>query len=684
VDYQRKVRAAAVQISPVLFSREGTTDKVLKSIEEAAQAGAELVVFPETLIPYYPYFSFIQPPVLMGKEHLQLYEEAVEVPSPVTTAVSQAAKTHQIVVVLGITEREGGSLYNAQLIFDADGTLLLKRRKITPTYHERMVWGQGDGSGLQVQDTAVGKVGALACWEHYNPLARFTLMTQQEQIHCAQFPGSMVGQIFADQIEVTIRHHALEAGCFVVNSTSYLSPAQVSQITPDQQLQGVLQGGCYTTIISPEGVILSSPITTGEGMAIADLDFNLITKRKRMMDSIGHYSRPDLFQLQLNQNSWSLISNPDQSSQLNKTEKEVPDKPMNKQKLITELQSKGLKLLETETGASGRKGGAGPSDHKAITIDGTTIMVPIYTNSASQSPYTTTNQTTLLLNNTKIATISFPPKPKFYELTTSDGIPYWKIALLHSNEVLATTVLQTCKRYRDSDTVCQFCAIEKSLAADRTIARKTPQQLAEVTAAAVRLDGVKHLVMTSGTPNTSDRGAAYLAECAQAIKQQTDIPIQAQCEPPDDFNWFQKLKDSGVDSLGMHLEAITPAVRAKIMPGKAEVSVEYYFQAFAAAVEVFGRGQVSTYLLAGLGDTIEALVAGCDRLIQIGVYPFVVPFTPITGTPLENHPAPSSEMMFTLYQQIGAMLKKAGMSAAEIKAGCGKCGACSGLSTFEI
>ncbi len=308
MDFTRKVRAAAVQISPVLYSCEGTTEKVLKAIDKAAQMGAELVVFPETLIPYYPYFSFVQPPVLMGKEHLRLYEEAVEVPSPVTETVSQAARSHQIVVVLGINERDGGSLYNTQLIFDADGTLLLKRRKITPTYHERMVWGQGDGAGLQVVDTAVGKLGALACWEHYNPLARFALMAQHEQIHCAQFPGSMVGQIFADQMEVTIRHHALEAGCFVVNATGWLSAEQVSQITTDDKLQKALSGGCFTTIISPEGNILHPPITEGEGMAIADLDFALITKRKRMMDSVGHYSRPDLLQLQVNSSRWEVVS----------------------------------------------------------------------------------------------------------------------------------------------------------------------------------------------------------------------------------------------------------------------------------------------------------------------------------------------------------------------------------------
>jgi len=307
VDDSRTVRAAAVQLSPVLFSRDGTTEKVLAAIAAAAREGVQLLVFPETCIPYYPYFSFVQPPVLMGKEHLRLYEEAVVVPGPVTEAVSQAARHHALVVVLGVNERDHGSLYNTQLIFDADGTLVLKRRKITPTYHERMVWGQGDGSGLRVVDTAVGRVGALACWEHYNPLARFALMAQHEQIQCAQFPGSMVGQIFADQIEVTIRHHALEAGCFVVNATGWLSAEQVPQITPDEGLQKALRGGCYTAIISPEGVPLATPVTEGEGMAIADLDFALITKRKRMMDAVGHYARPDLLQLQLNPRSWSVV-----------------------------------------------------------------------------------------------------------------------------------------------------------------------------------------------------------------------------------------------------------------------------------------------------------------------------------------------------------------------------------------
>jgi nitrilase len=308
MDYTKKIRAAAVQISPVLFSREGTTEKVLQAIARAAQEGAQLVVFPETFIPYYPYFSFVQPPVLMGKEHMRLYEEAVTVPGPVPDAVSRAARSYGVVVVLGVNERDGGSIYNTQLVFNADGALVLKRRKITPTYHERMVWGQGDGSGLKVVETAVGRLGALACWEHYNPLARYTLMAQHEQIHCSQFPGSMVGQIFADQMDVTIRHHALEAGCFVVNATGWLTAEQIGQITSDEKLQKVLTGGCNTAIIGPEGNHLCPPITEGEGMAIADLDFSLITKRKRMMDSVGHYARPDLLHLQTNFEAQSVMS----------------------------------------------------------------------------------------------------------------------------------------------------------------------------------------------------------------------------------------------------------------------------------------------------------------------------------------------------------------------------------------
>jgi nitrilase len=293
----KPIKAAAIQIIPDLENGAGTVERVCRAVAEAAAQGVELCVFPETFIPYYPYFSFVAPPVLAGKEHMRLYEHAVTVPGPVTRRLSQCAAAHKCVLVVGVNERDGGTIYNAQLIFDADGTLLLKRRKITPSYHERMIWGQGDGSGIRAVDTLVGRVGALACWEHYNPMARFALMQEREEIHCAQFPGSMVGQIFADQIEVTIRHHALESGCFVVNATGWLTDEQIESITPDEKLRKSLRGGCYTAIISPEGVPLCEPVTQGEGMAIAELDPALITKRKRMLDSVGHYARPDIFTL---------------------------------------------------------------------------------------------------------------------------------------------------------------------------------------------------------------------------------------------------------------------------------------------------------------------------------------------------------------------------------------------------
>jgi aliphatic nitrilase len=295
------VRVAAVQIAPDLSSCAGTMTKVLAAIAEAAGRGAKLIVFPETFVPWYPYFSFVLPPVLTGREHIRLYENAPTVPGPETDAVAHAARRHGVVVVLGLNERDHGSLYNTQLVFDADGSLALKRRKITPTFHERMIWGQGDGSGLAVAQTAVGRVGALACWEHYNPLARYALMAQHEEIHVSQFPGSLVGPIFAEQIEVTIRHHALESGCFVVNATGWLSEEQIASVTPDEGLQRGLRGGCMTAIVTPEGRHLVPPLTEGEGILVADLDMSLIVKRKRMMDSVGHYARPELLHLSLDQ-----------------------------------------------------------------------------------------------------------------------------------------------------------------------------------------------------------------------------------------------------------------------------------------------------------------------------------------------------------------------------------------------
>src|SRR5262244_606116 len=250
------IKAAAVQISPVLYSRQGTVEKVVKKIRDLGKQGVQFATFPETVVPYYPYFSFVQSPLqnIVGPEHRKLLDQAVTVPSPATDAIGQAARQAGLVVSIGVNERDGGTLYNTQLLFDADGALIQRRRKISPTYHERMVWGQGDGSGLRAVDSRVGRIGQLACWEHYNPLARYALMADGEQIHSAMFPGSIFGDLFSAQIEVNIRQHALEAACFVLSATAWLDADQQAQIMKDTGCSsGPISSGCFTAIVAPEG-----------------------------------------------------------------------------------------------------------------------------------------------------------------------------------------------------------------------------------------------------------------------------------------------------------------------------------------------------------------------------------------------------------------------------------------------
>jgi aliphatic nitrilase len=296
----RIVKAAAVQLRPVLYSREGTIEKVVRKIHELGEKGVQFATFPETFVPYYPYFSSLQPAyeLVAGREHLKLLDQAVTVPSAATHAIADACKQARLVASIGVNERDGETLFNTQLLFDADGTLIQARRKISPTYHERMVWGQGDGSGLRAIDSAVGRIGQLACWEHYNPLARYALMADGEQIHSAMYPGSIFGDLFSEQTHVNIRQHALESGCFVVCASAWLDADQQAQIIKDVGgVIGAISSGCFTAIAAPDSTLLGEPLRSGEGDVIADLDFARIDKRKQLMDSRGHYSRPELLSL---------------------------------------------------------------------------------------------------------------------------------------------------------------------------------------------------------------------------------------------------------------------------------------------------------------------------------------------------------------------------------------------------
>jgi radical SAM protein (TIGR04043 family) len=278
-------------------------------------------------------------------------------------------------------------------------------------------------------------------------------------------------------------------------------------------------------------------------------------------------------------------------------------------------------------------------------------------------------------------TVETVRRPQFYDLVTADGVPYEKIALLHGKDVLATTVVQTCIRYVEEQR-CKFCAIEESLRSGATLAAKTPGQLAEVAEAAVRLDGVRQMVMTTGTTTGPDRGAKNLVRCVRAVLDAVPgLPIQVQIEPPGDLSVIQDLHDAGATAIGIHVESMDDELRLAWMPGKGSVPMAEYEAAWDEAVRVFGRNKVSTYLLVGLGEDPDELVAGAARLIERGVYPFVVPMRPMVGTLARRDgavAAPAS-VVTDVTERVGQLLQQAGMTGDGQEAGCAACGACSAL-----
>ncbi|GAA4670296.1 MSMEG_0568 family radical SAM protein [Amycolatopsis dongchuanensis] len=325
-----------------------------------------------------------------------------------------------------------------------------------------------------------------------------------------------------------------------------------------------------------------------------------------------------------------------------------------------------------------RSKGAGPSDDGHLLVDGANAALPL--NPAS--PYTLRSGRVYEGRIDLGLSVEPVARPKFYDLTTAEGVPYRKIALLHGRDVLATTVVQTCIRYVE-DQRCRFCTIEESLHAGSTIAAKTPAQLAEVAEAAVRLDGVRQMVMTTGTTAGPDRGARHLVRCVRAVLAAVPgLPIQVQIEPPGDLAVLTELREAGATSIGIHVESLDDDVRRRWMPGKSTVPMSEYEAAWDEAVRVFGRNRVSTYLLVGLGENPDELVAGAAGLIERGVYPFVVPMRPMAGTLArrDGAKAPSPALVRDVTERVAALLRAAGMKGADQEAGCAACGACGALS----
>jgi radical SAM protein (TIGR04043 family) len=359
--------------------------------------------------------------------------------------------------------------------------------------------------------------------------------------------------------------------------------------------------------------------------------------------------------------------------------------PLDDRRLLVELQSLGVRVEDEREGASlpGRRGGAGPADAGFLFVRGLPLTVPMHAGYARHSPYTLhvdDGGARILLKGRYVAPAVVPPRPRYYDLETADGVPYWKIALLHLDSV-ASTVVQKCI-YWGTHEQCGFCGIELTRG-EQTTPVKTPAQLAEVCTAARDLDGAVDATLTTGSLNRRDRGALYISRCAAAIKDACGLPVEVQFEPPDDDAVLSHVRDAGVDAVGIHVETFDEDVLARVAPGKALCGVEGYFRCWERAVEVFGRGRVSTYVILGMGERRSHIEEGCRRAIEMGVYPFVVPLRPVPGTLMAASRPPDPDYVASVYRSVSAMLAEHGLDHEAAGAGCARCQACSGLSAWE-
>ncbi len=351
--------------------------------------------------------------------------------------------------------------------------------------------------------------------------------------------------------------------------------------------------------------------------------------------------------------------------------------------IITEIQSWGIRVPPDITG---RNGGAGPAEGRAMLIDGIAVNAPISTVYTKRSPFRLTKDPdgryTLYRYDQRVTAVSVVPPPHFYDYTGSDGVSLQKIALLHGADCLATTVRQRCVNWKKS-LRCAFCAIEQSLENNLTIAEKSPHQLVEVARKAKSEDNVTHMVLTSGTADPPGAEIDYLARCATAIKASVDMPLHVQFLPPADLGLMEQLKTAGVDTVGIHIESFDQGILRKLAPAKARIGLDRYEAAWKKAVAVFGPNQVSSFLIVGLGEQPESIVWGSEYLADLGVYPFVVPLRPIPGSFLQETLTPDPVLMARIYTDVADILRKKGLTAKKSLAGCVRCGACTALPLYE-
>ncbi|MDX1779172.1 MAG: MSMEG_0568 family radical SAM protein, partial [Thermodesulfobacteriota bacterium] len=291
-------------------------------------------------------------------------------------------------------------------------------------------------------------------------------------------------------------------------------------------------------------------------------------------------------------------------------------------------------------------------------------------------------QHVLLKNGSHLTDVSITPSPQYYALQTADGIPYKQIALLHGINCLASTVLQKCT-YWNTPERCQFCGIEISLNSSATTPQKTPEQLLEVAQTALRLGSISHITLTAGSQADTTSEVEHLASCCTHLKSGTDLPIHVQIIPPRELGLLELLKQSGADTIGIHIESFDQTVLNRIAPCKTHYSLEDFINTWKESVRLFGINQVSSFIILGLGETSQSVIEGVKLLCDLGVYPFIVPLRPIPGTPLGMDSPPNPEYMISIYEQTAVILKKSGLSWKKSKAGCVRCGACSGLPDFE-